>query len=255
MKPHLPTNWFFGTIKIKKLICWIGMDLKSVSTLYKALLEEIKSISSEEALESFLSQEFESSRSTFAELMKQLKACSPEEKRELGPALQSLKKKLLEAFQNKSEALRQQALEAGQNKQKHFDITAQKKRLRGSLHPYTTLIQEIEDIFISMGFAIADGPELETSFHNFEALNVPEHHPAREEFDTFWINPEKLLRTQTSTVQIRTMQEQKPPIAVIAPGRVFRNEATDASHDFMFMQVEGLYVAKKMYQLLNYLEH
>ena len=101
------------------------MDLKSVSTLHKALLEEIKSISSEEALESFRLKNL-SRQGQLAELMKQLKACSPEEKRELGPALQSLKKEITEAFQNKSEALRQQALEAGQNKQKHFDITAQK---------------------------------------------------------------------------------------------------------------------------------
>lgn len=95
-----------------------------------------------------------------------------------------------------------------------------------------------------MGFAVADGPELETEFFNFTALNIPDNHPAREESDTFWIDNEHLLRTQTSTVQIKTMMSQKPPIAIIAPGRTMRNEATDASHDFMFMQFEGLYIGE-----------
>ena len=221
------------------------MDLKNVSSLHQSLLEKLLAITTTEEIESFRLT-YLSRQGEIAELMKELKTCSVEEKRELGPALQNLKKEVTEIFEAKSEALEKIALQAEQNKQKHFDITAQKQTLTGSLHPYTTFIQEIEDIFISMGFAIADGPELETSFHNFEALNVPDHHPAREESDTFWINPERLLRTQTSTVQIRTMLKEKPPIAVIAPGRVFRNEATDASHDFMFMQVEGLYIAEEV---------
>jgi phenylalanyl-tRNA synthetase alpha chain len=221
------------------------MDLKNISSLHQSLLEQLETITTIPALEAFRLSHL-SRQGTIAEAMTQLKSCSVEEKRELGPALQEFKRAVTESFEAKSVQLHQAALQAEQNKQKHFDITAQKRTLTGSLHPYTTLIQEIEDIFISMGFAIADGPELETPFHNFEALNVPEHHPAREESDTFWINPERLLRTQTSTVQIRTMLEQEPPIAVIAPGRVFRNESTDASHDFMFMQVEGLYVAKNV---------
>lgn len=221
------------------------MDLKNLTSLHKSLLEKVTTISTMEEIESFRLT-YLSRQGEIAELMKQLKTCSPEEKRELGPAIQLLKREVTAAFNEKTEQLRQEVVAAEQNKQKYFDITAQKKSIKGSLHPYTTLIQEIEDIFVSMGFAVADGPELETEFHNFEALNVPGHHPAREESDTFWINPERLLRTQTSTVQIRTMQNETPPIAVIAPGRVFRNEATDASHDFMFMQVEGLYIAKEV---------
>lgn len=221
------------------------MNLKDISSLHETLLEEAKTLSTAEEIEAFRLT-YLSRQGKIAELMKQLKTCSVEEKRNIAPALQALKKEVTEIFEQKNEELRTSSLEAEQNKQKYFDITAQKRSLKGSLHPYTTLTQEIEDIFISMGFSIASGPEMETSFHNFEALNVPEHHPAREESDTFWIDPERLLRTQTSTVQIHTMQEQEPPIAVIAPGRVFRNEATDASHDFMFMQVEGLYVSKNV---------
>lgn len=221
------------------------MDLKKVSSLHQTLLEKLQTISTAEEIESFRLA-YLSRQGEIAELMKQLKTCSVDEKRELGPALQKLKKEVTAAFEQKSKDLHQETILAEQNKQRFFDITAQKQFLKGSLHPYTTLTQEIEDIFVSMGFSVADGPELETSFHNFEALNVPAHHPAREESDTFWINPERLLRTQTSTVQIHTMLNEKPPIAVIAPGRVFRNESTDASHDFMFMQVEGLYIAENV---------
>jgi len=219
------------------------MDIKNITSLHKILLEQINNITTKEEIESFRLT-YLSRQGEIAQLMVQLKTVSSEEKREFGPAIQLLKQEVTAAFDQKLEAISQAMILIEQNKQKYFDITAQKKSLQGSLHPYTTLIEEIEDIFISMGFAIADGPELETEFNNFEALNVPKHHPAREESDTFWINPEKLLRTQTSTVQIRTMLNQAPPIAVIAPGRVFRNESTDASHDFMFMQVEGLYIDK-----------
>jgi phenylalanyl-tRNA synthetase alpha chain len=219
------------------------MDIKNITSLHKILLEQINNITTKEEIESFRLT-YLSRQGEIAQLMVRLKTVSSEEKREFGPAIQLLKQEVTAAFDQKLEAISQAMILIEQNKQKYFDITAQKKSLQGSLHPYTTLIEEIEDIFISMGFAIADGPELETAFNNFEALNVPKNHPAREESDTFWIDPERLLRTQTSTVQIRTMLDQTPPIAVIAPGRVFRNEATDASHDFMFMQVEGLYIDK-----------
>ncbi|MCK4696349.1 MAG: phenylalanine--tRNA ligase subunit alpha, partial [Candidatus Cloacimonetes bacterium] len=116
-----------------------------------------------------------------------------------------------------------------------------RKREKGSLHPITKVWQELEDIFISMGFEIAEGPDIEDEFHNFDALNTPPDHPARNLSDTFYIEDDVLLRTQTSTVQIRIMQQHKPPIKIISPGSCYRNES-DASHSPMFHQVEALVV-------------
>ena len=120
---------------------------------------------------------------------------------------------------------------------------------KGHLHLLTQIIREVSEIFSSLGFKIADGPELETEFYNFDALNVPPDHPARDIQDTFWLKPDKLkklLRTQTSDVQIRYMEKNKPPFAIIVPGKVFRNEATDATHDIQFHQCEGLVVGENI---------
>jgi len=114
----------------------------------------------------------------------------------------------------------------------------------GHLHPITQIRMEIEDIFTSMGFAVATGPEVELDYYNFEALNIPPDHPARDMQDTIWTTDGTLLRTHTSPVQIRTMEKLKPPIRVVAPGRVFRYEETDASHEHTFYQIEGLMVDK-----------
>lgn len=114
----------------------------------------------------------------------------------------------------------------------------------GVLHPITQVTDEICDIFSHLGFGIVSGPEMETEYHNFEALNIPPNHPSRDGFDTFYLDNGKLLRSQTSTVQIRVMQKSRPPIKVLAPGRVYRPDATDASHSFMFHQIEGLVVQK-----------
>ncbi len=124
----------------------------------------------------------------------------------------------------------------------------------GTLHPITQLIREIQMIFAELGFAVAQGPELETEFYNFDALNMPAHHPARDMQDTFWIKQTKeesasgkeklLLRTHTSSVQIRYMKTHTPPYAIIVPGRVYRNEATDSTHEAQFYQIEGLLVGK-----------
>ena len=114
----------------------------------------------------------------------------------------------------------------------------------GKKHPLTTVLDEIKDIFIGMGFTIAQGPEVEFDYYNFEALNIPPNHPARDTQDTFYINENILLRTQTSPVQIRVMEKQKPPIRIIAPGRVYRSDAVDATHSPLFNQIEGLVVDK-----------
>jgi phenylalanyl-tRNA synthetase alpha chain len=113
---------------------------------------------------------------------------------------------------------------------------------RGHMHPLSKIQYEIEDIFTSMGFEVLDGPEVETDYYNFEALNIPKHHPARDMQDTFWTEDGNLLRTHTSAIQIRGMEKLRPPFRVIGPGRVFRYEATDASHENTFYQVEGMMV-------------
>lgn len=114
----------------------------------------------------------------------------------------------------------------------------------GKRHPISQVLLEVQDIFLGMGFSIAEGPEVETDYYNFEALNLPKNHPARDTQDTFYISENILLRTQTSPVQIRVMEKQKPPIRVIAPGRVYRSDAVDATHSPIFHQIEGLVVDK-----------
>lgn len=123
---------------------------------------------------------------------------------------------------------------------------------KGHLHPMTQMIREIQTIFQEIGFEVAQGPELETEFYNFDALNIPANHPARAMQDTFWVKTAKdakdhlVMRTHTSPVQIRYMQAHKPPFKIIVPGKVYRNEATDATHEAQFYQVEGLYIDKKV---------
>lgn len=129
----------------------------------------------------------------------------------------------------------------------------------GHLHPLTQAVRDIYDIFRELGFTVALGPELETEFYNFDALNVPADHPARDMQDTFWIKGKdrKVLRTHTSPVQVRYMETHEPPIRIVVPGKTFRNEATDATHEAMFHQIEGLYVDKSvsLAQLKGTLEH
>ncbi len=178
------------------------------------------------------------------QLMKQLKDLPVEEKKVFGPALNALKQTAEQLYEEKIHHLQLISRENAEHSKKHFDVTAYKHQpLRGHLHPYTHLMDELNDIFISMGFTIIDGAEVETDYYNFETLNIPSNHPARDSHDTFWLNvPGLLMRTHTSSVQAHAMQEQGAPLAVVAPGRVYRNEATDASHDFMFTQMEGLFV-------------
>jgi phenylalanyl-tRNA synthetase alpha chain len=183
-----------------------------------------------------------------SELMETLKTLSTDEKRTAGPALNELKRSLEDAFTDKKTTLEKQALTAALEKKRSFDVTASlPDALPAKLHIYTQVITQLEDIFSSMGFSIIDGPEIETDFHNFQALNIPADHPARDMQDTFWLtNPGMLVRTHTSTMQIRAMQHKGAPLAVAGSGRVYRNEATDASHDYMFTQFEALYVAENV---------
>lgn len=180
--------------------------------------------------------------------MTQLKELSVADKKIIAPLLNELKKDAEESYEKIKKQLEEQAFKSALLKKQHFDVTASRQeKTEGSLHIFTHIVQQLEDIFITMGYEIASGPEVVTDYYNFEALNIPAHHPARELQDTFWLtNPEYLLRTHTSTVQIQTMETKSVPLAIFAPGRVYRNEATDATHDFMFMQGEGLFIDKNV---------
>lgn len=182
-------------------------------------------------------------------LMDELKKLSLEEKREVGPLLNDFKIFAENLFVSCKEGILQEKARLESQAMAQFDVTAYTyNKTPGSLHVYTRITNELEDIFTSMGYELADGPELETEFYNFDALNIPASHPARDMFDTIWIAdlPNTLLRTHTSPVQVRAMQAKGAPLAVFAPGRVYRHEATDATHEFMFSQIEGLLVDKNI---------
>jgi len=171
---------------------------------------------------------------------------APQERGPIGKLLNEVKKSLETALDAKKSAFDSAALNA-RLETEWVDLTlpAPGPR-RGSLHPITLIQSEIEDLFVSMGFTVLDGPEVETEEHNFDALNIPADHPAREMQDTFWLNGGNLLRTHTSPVQVRGMRKFKPPFRMIAPGRVFRNEEVDASHEHTFYQIEGMMVDREV---------
>jgi phenylalanyl-tRNA synthetase alpha chain len=174
--------------------------------------------------------------------MKALGQLTPEERRAAGQKLNELK----DYIEAEIERLQQdfaERREAEQLVKERIDVTMPGRRLAaGHLHPITILRQKVEDIFVSMGYEIEDGPEIETDFYNFDALNIPANHPARSHQDTFYVDDNLALRSQTSTVQIHAMQHRRPPLRVIAPGKVFRRDTPDATHNPMFFQVEGLLV-------------
>ncbi len=176
-------------------------------------------------------------RGKIPELLQDLKSASPEERPALGQAVNRLKNEMEAAIESALKRVR-----AARTKLDPVDVTLPGLAPNlGHHHPITKVRREIEEIFISMGYAVATGPEIEDPYHNFEALNTPADHPSRDIQDTFYLKNGGLLRTQTSPVQIRTMESRKPPIKIIAPGRVFRRD-DDVSHSPMFFQVEGLVV-------------
>lgn len=176
-------------------------------------------------------------------LMERMKDLPPAERPGYGQAVNQLKVRVEERLEELDRELAA-AEEAVRRAAAAIDVTLPGRRPAiGSLHPVTLVAREIEQIFAELGYSVAEGPEIEDDYHNFEALNFPDDHPARESQDTFFLENGRLLRTQTSPVQIRTMLARKPPIRVICPGRVFRND-NDLRHSPMFHQVEGLAIAE-----------
>ncbi len=171
-------------------------------------------------------------------------ALSPEERPKVGALANQVREQIEEKLQSKMDELSAK-LQSKKMKAEEIDVTIPgRRRETGKLHPLSTVLNQVKDIFIGMGFSIAEGPDVELDYYNFEALNIPKNHPARDTQDTFYIDDNVLLRTQTSSVQVRVMEQTKPPIRVIAPGRVYRSDEVDATHSPLFHQVEGLVVDK-----------
>lgn len=210
-----------------------------------AVREEIERFPLEDAarLEEFRLA-FLAKKGTITDLMAGLRDAAPEDRKALGQALNDLKTRAWERFEARQQELGTVRTAAGRP---DMSLPVQHLPL-GSRHPLSIVRQQMIEIFEQMGFALADGPEMEDDWHNFSALNFPENHPAREMQDTFFIsrNPDVLLRTHTSTVQVRLMENQKPPLRAIMPGRVYRNEAISARAHCLFHQIEGLYIDRNV---------
>ena len=171
---------------------------------------------------------------------------SKEERPVIGQLANEVRATIEEEVKTRTEQLQQKALEE-QLKSEKIDVTMPGQTFElGKKHPLTIVMDEVKQIFLGMGFDVVDGPEVELDYYNFEALNIPKDHPARDTQDTFYINDNVLLRTQTSPMQIRTMEQRKPPIRIIAPGRVYRSDALDATHSPVFHQIEGMVVDKNV---------
>ncbi len=220
------------------------MMKERLEKLRTELLDELKGVTNEaELLE--IKKKYFGRKGPIASLIKELTKLPPSERRTAGESINRVKKEIEEKIDTLLSEYHQKAKQE-RLKRERIDVTLPGRRLpRGTLHPITQVLAEIEDIFLSLGFEIAEGPEVELDYYNFTALNIPPEHPARDMQDTFYINSEILLRTHTSPVQIRVMERQSPPLRVIAPGAVYRRDS-DLTHTPMFHQVEGFMVDKEV---------
>ncbi len=214
-----------------------------LEAIKSAALDAVNLASNEKEIEE-LRVKYLGKKGELTAILKQMGSLSPEERPVMGQLVNEAKATLEAAIGEKNAVLKEKAVEL-KLKEEELDITMPAKRNSvGKLHPLNTVLNDMIDIFQSMGFDILDGPEVETDHYNFECLNVPQDHPARDMQDTFYLAENLLLRTQTSAAQVRTMETRKPPIRIICPGRVFRADEVDATHSPVFHQIEGLVVDK-----------
>jgi len=213
-----------------------------LEALLDEALSELSNASTEDGLQE-LRVKYLGKKGALTGVMKGVGSLSPEERPLIGQVVNTVKGKLEEAFESRSAEIRE-GVKAARLAGEKLDVTLPgRRRPIGSKHPITLVTEEICSIFAALGFAVAEGPEVELDFYNFEALNLPKDHPARDMQDTFYFGETVLLRTHTSPVQIRTMLQQPPPVRIIAPGTVYRCDS-DATHSPMFHQIEGLMVDK-----------
>ncbi len=210
--------------------------------LEKIKEEALKQIAASDALEKLndIRVSYLGKKGQLTSLLKGMKDVSPEERPKVGQMVNDARALIEGRLEEAKTALAQKAREE-QLRKEVIDVTLPAKRQEeGHRHPNTIALEEVERIFIGMGYEVVEGPEVEYDEYNFEKLNIPKGHPARDEQDTFYINDSILLRSQTSPVQVRTMEQGKLPIRMIAPGRVFRSDEVDATHSPSFHQIEGL---------------
>jgi phenylalanyl-tRNA synthetase alpha chain len=213
---------------------------EKVDEIKNRFLEEIKNVKNSAVLFD-LEKKYLGRKSEFTEILKGLKNLSSEDRKKIGEMANKTKLDILEIIKQKKGEISKSSFDL---KKEKIDVTIPGIRKGiGHLNPISIVQNEIEDIFSTLGYAIADGPEVETEFYNFDALNIPKDHPARDMQDTFFLKDEKLaMRSQTSATQVKFMERHKPPFRVIVPGKCFRREATDATHEHTFYQFEALVV-------------
>ena len=219
--------------------------MESHDDLLKRAKEQILAASTHDSLKE-IEREFLGKKGTVAALLASIPTLPPEERRDVGKNANILKKAIQESLDARQAELAQSTLSAERSGD-GFDATLPPKTLQsGSLHPITQLTRQLEDLFLSMGYTVLDGPEVELDHYNFEALNIGRDHPARDSQDTFYCDDagDLSLRPHTSPVQVRAMEKLDPPFRIVAPGRCFRNETTDASHEHTFHQMEGMVIGK-----------
>ncbi|MDH4129954.1 MAG: phenylalanine--tRNA ligase subunit alpha [Spirochaetota bacterium] len=214
-----------------------------LNALKNEAIDYIPKVKSESELDQ-VRVDFLGKKGKLTKILKSLGSLSANERPLVGQLSNEIKQFITEQINKKKEEFRV-AAQSESIRKESIDISLPGRQPSiGYLHPITQVIQEITHIFKRLGFQVAEGPELEEEYYNFDALNLPKNHPARDEQDSFYITSDKLLRTQTSPVQIRVMEKQRPPIAIISPGRCFRRDAMDATHSHTFHQIEGLAVDK-----------
>lgn len=220
---------------------------ENLASIKQEFATTIKTVSTLTTLES-IRVAFLGRKGKVAELMEQLKNLPVEEKKIIGPLLNQFKTEAQTKLDTLAIKIQEEENLQKNILEKSFDVSAYRHtELKGTIHIYTQIIEDLENVFISMGYDIVDGPEVENEYYNFESLNIPADHPAREAEDSFYLHKKgMLLRTQCSTMQARAMEKTQPPIAIFAPGRVYRKEATDQTHDFLFTQAEILLVDKNI---------
>jgi len=218
------------------------MDINSIKQEAKKEINQVKRLKElEQIFKKYLGKKGEISL-----VLRSLKDLPEKERKEKGLMANKIKKELNELITKKKNEIL--LTDNKSDNQEWIDVTAPGiLPPQGYAHPISLIQQKIEESFQSMGFSVIDGPEVETEYYNFDALNIPKNHPARDQWDTFWLkNLDLLLRTHTSPMQARYMEKNNPPLRIIVPGRCFRHEATDASHDVQFYQVEGLMIGKNV---------
>jgi len=217
------------------------MNAQDIVALTATALKDVAEANDAEALEQVRIR-YLGRKGLLPEIMKGLRDADPSERPVIGQYANELK----EALGSGLDARKKSFLLDGAGDQ-GFDVSLPGSwRGIGSLHPVSRIMADAIRIFTRLGFTIADGPDIETEYHNFDALNTPDDHPSRDTQDTFWLETKQLLRTQTSPVQIRVMERQQPPVRIIAPGRCYRRDTTDATHSANFHQIEGLYVDRQV---------